>query len=79
MGQPRGAAARGPPSGLAPAGSLASVAVHQVKGSLGAPPPGSSYLGVVAASDPTILGGAEQLATRQLADLILRALGGTTP
>jgi predicted AlkP superfamily pyrophosphatase or phosphodiesterase len=46
----------------------------QVKGSLGAPPPGPEYLGVIVASRPEILGETPQFSAREVTDLILRAM-----
>ena len=74
--------ASGAASGLAHAttGGLLLDPAH-VQGSLGAPPPGEEYLGVVISSEP-LPGTASpggRLAARDLAGLILRSLGPVAP
>jgi len=67
--RPKGKAA----SGLLAMGSSGLVGEGQVQGSLGAPPPGASYLGVVVASSPGVLGTTPRLQTRDLAGIVLKA------
>lgn len=62
------------------AAGLAEVSPHvpidpaHVKGSMGAPPPNSEYLGVIVAGRPDLLGSSPQLASREVAGLLLRSL-----
>lgn len=69
--RPRGPAA----SGLAATGASGPVESEHVRGSLGAPAPNASYLGVVVASARDVLGNAPQVATRDLAAIALTTLG----
>ncbi|MDB5351742.1 MAG: hypothetical protein JWN86_2989 [Planctomycetota bacterium] len=62
------------PSGLAASGASGPVDAGQVHGSLGAPPPSPSYLGVVVASLRQVLGDGSQIAARDLAGIVLDAL-----
>ena len=69
--RPRGEIA----SGLSSVGASGPVGDGHVQGSLGAPPPGESYLGVVVTSRPGVLGTSPRVGARDLAAIVLRALG----
>lgn len=63
------------PSGLLAMGASGLVNEEHVLGSLGAPPPGTSYLGVVVSSRPGVLRNSPRIQARDLSDIILRTLG----
>lgn len=62
-------------SGLTAMGASGPVDEGQVVGSLGAPPPSASYLGVAVASRPGVLGAGARVQARDLAEIVLKALG----
>ena len=62
-------------SGLAASGASGPFESSHVHGSLGAPAPNASYLGVVVASDPLLLGDAQRMRAHDLAGLTLASLG----
>lgn len=62
-------------TGLSPHAPNVPIDLAHVKGSMGAPCPDPSYFGVVVASEPAPLIKRERLAIRDLAGLILEALG----
>ena len=66
-------------SGLSAMGASGLVGEGQVRGSLGAPPPGPSYLGVAVASRPDVFGDSERVQCRDLAGIVLGALGVPDP
>ena len=68
--QPRGAIG----SGLAVPGTSGPIESAHVRGSLGAPSPNDSYLGVAVASRPGVLGDSPRIASRDLAEVALTAL-----
>ena len=64
-----------PGCGLAPASPGVPIDPAHVKGSLGAPPPGPEYLGILVSSRSEPLAGHSYLAAREVAAAVLGALG----